>query len=113
MVNQDIEEIENKIKTLEEKEREEAEEAAGGPAKKAKYDIKKKLEELKANEQLEQSKPIEDLMTVKLRNLPNDMTEDEIYNAMLKFGPIEKVKIPTEEGRNGKMRSRGFAFVSY
>jgi hypothetical protein len=42
-----MEEIEKQLKVLEDKEKEDLEAAAGGPIKKAKYDIKKKLEELK------------------------------------------------------------------
>lgn len=50
---------------------------------------------------------------MKLRNLSNDITEDDLYNAMIRFGEIIKVKIPTEELRNGKRRMYGFAFVTY
>lgn len=32
---------------------------------------------------------------------------------MDKFGPIEKVKIPYEELRNGRHRMLGFAFVTF
>jgi len=32
---------------------------------------------------------------------------------MEKFGPIEKVKIPYEELRNGRHRMLGFAFVTF
>jgi RNA recognition motif-containing protein len=32
---------------------------------------------------------------------------------MKRFGEIIKVKIPQEELRNGKFRSRGFAFVTF
>jgi len=47
-----------------------------------------------------------------LRNLPNDITEDDIYPVMLKFGGVVKVKIPFEEVR-GRRRNRGFAFVTF
>lgn len=57
--------------------------------------------------------PQEDPYTVKLRNLTNEITEDDIYQAMRKFGEIIKVKIPVEELRNGKFRMYGFAFVTY
>ena len=53
------------------------------------------------------------MYTVKLRNLTNDITEDDIFSVMKRFGEIVKVKIPFEELRNGKTRSRGFAFVTY
>ncbi len=32
---------------------------------------------------------------------------------MKRFGEIVKVKIPMEELRNGKKRSKGFAFVTF
>lgn len=41
------------------------------------------------------------------------MTEEDIWGAMKKFGEITKVKIPMEELRNGKKRSKGFAFVTF
>jgi len=45
--------------------------------------------------------------------LTNDITEDDIWAAMKRFGEIIKVKIPMEELRNGKFRSKGFAFVTF
>jgi len=53
------------------------------------------------------------MYTVKLRNLTNEITEDDIRIAMSKFGEIIKVKIPMEELRNGKYRMYGFAFVTF
>jgi RNA recognition motif-containing protein len=47
-----------------------------------------------------------------LRNLSNDITEEDIYNVMYKFGEIVKVKIPMEEGAR-KPRNRGYAFVTF
>jgi len=48
-----------------------------------------------------------------LRNLSNDITEDDIYLVMKRFGEIVKVKIPMEEGHRGKPKNRGFAFVTF
>jgi RNA recognition motif-containing protein len=45
--------------------------------------------------------------------LTNDISEDDIWNVMKRFGDIVKVKIPLEELRNGKKRSKGFAFVTF
>lgn len=53
------------------------------------------------------------MYTVKLRNLSNDITEDDIFSVMQRFGEIIKVKIPQEELRNGKFRNRGFGFVTF
>jgi RNA recognition motif-containing protein len=48
-----------------------------------------------------------------LRGLTNEITEEDIWQAMKRFGEIIKVKIPMEELRNGKKRSKGFAFVTF
>ncbi len=57
--------------------------------------------------------PVDDPFTIKLRSLTNDTSEDDIYNVMKRFGEIIKVKIPMEELRNGRKRSKGFAFVTF
>lgn len=116
MMNADIEEIENKLKSLEEKERQEQQmllDAASGVGEKKKFDMKKIAERKREEEKLEASIPQDDPYTVKLRGLTNDMTEDDIWAAMKRFGEIIKVKIPLEELRNGKKRSKGFAFVTF
>lgn len=59
------------------------------------------------------SQPQEDPYTVKLRNISFDITEEDIRDAMAKFGAIVKARIPMEELRNGKTRPYGFAFVTY
>jgi len=64
-------------------------------------------------EKQEAAIPQDDPYTVKLRGLTNDITEDDIWHAMRRFGDIMKVKIPMEELRNGKKRSKGFAFVTF
>jgi RNA recognition motif-containing protein len=50
---------------------------------------------------------------VKLRGLTNDITEDNIWAKMKMFGDVVKVKIPMEELRSGKKRSKGIAFVTF
>lgn len=48
--------------------------------------------------------------------MSNEITEDEIYEVMEKFGEIIKVKIPMEElggGRYSVKRNKGFAFVTF
>ena len=64
-------------------------------------------------EKFESTIPQDDPYTVKLRGLTNDITEEEIWDSMKRFGEIVKVKIPMEELRNGKKRSKGFAFVTF
>lgn len=112
--NQEIDEIETKLKILEEKERQEKQDALDAAAGKKKgYDFKERLAKLKEEEKYEQSIPQEDPYTVKLRNLSNDITEEDLKVVMSRFGEIVKVKIPTEELRNGRHRSYGFAFVTF
>ena len=76
--------------------------------------MNKIIEKKKLEEQAEMAKPQEDKLTVKLKNLTNDTSEDDIWNAMAKFGKIMKVKIPMDEhpGR-GRRRNKGFAFVTF
>ena len=81
--------------------------------KKKGFDLKKIQDKKREEEKMQDSIPVEDAYTVKLRNLSNDITEDDIKNSMKKFGEIVKVKIPVEELRNGKTRNRGFAFVTF
>lgn len=64
-----------------------------------------------------ESIPQEDEDTVKLRGLASDITEDEIYEVMQRFGKIRFVRVPLEEitayNANKKRRNRGFAFVTF
>lgn len=60
MINQDIEEMETKIKTMQDQEREEAQQRLDAASGTKKYDYKKTLEKKKQEEQFEQSRPQED-----------------------------------------------------
>jgi RNA recognition motif-containing protein len=67
---------------------------------------------------LEQSIPVVDEETVKLRGLTSDITEEDITNVMKRFGKIKFVRVPMEDSNNpyhqqGKQRNRGFAFVTF
>ena len=115
IMNKDIAEIESKLKSLEERERQEQLmllESASGEKKKV-FNIKATLERKREEEKIEAAIPQDDPLTVKLRSLTNEITEDDIYNVMKRFGEIVKVKIPMEELRNGRKRSKGFAFVTF
>ena len=115
MMNKDIAEIESKLKSLEEKERQEAMQqmdAANGIQKKS-FNLKDLQARKREEEKFEQSIPVDDPYTIKLRSLTNDTNEDDIFNVMKKFGEIVKVKIPQEELRNGRKRGKGFAFVTF
>ncbi|TNV82732.1 hypothetical protein FGO68_gene13571 [Halteria grandinella] len=115
----DIADIEGKLKQLEEKERQEqqalldAASYASSDKKKPLFDLKRLQERKREEEKQEASIPQDDPYTVKLRSLVNEMTEEDIWAAMKRFGDIVKVKIPTEEMRNGKKRNKGFAFVTF
>ena len=112
----DIAEIESKLKTLEERERQEQQlllEAANPDLKKKGFDLKKLQERKREEEKVEAAIPQNDPYTIKLRGLTSQITEEEIKEAMEKFGQTVKVKIPMEEGRGGKMKIKGFAFVTF
>jgi heterogeneous nuclear ribonucleoprotein R len=115
MMNKDIAEIESKLKSLEEKERQEAimqMDAANGIIKKT-FNLKDLQARKREEEKFEQNIPVDDPYTIKLRSLTNDTSEDDIFNVMKKFGEIIKVKIPMEELRNGRKSGKGFAFVTF
>ena len=114
VMSKDIAEIESKLKSLEEKERAEqlAAAEAANPSKKT-FNLKSLQDRKREEEKQEFAIPPDDPLTVKLRSLTNDITEDDIWHAMKRFGEILKVKIPMEELRNGKKRSKGFAFVTF
>ena len=115
LMSKDIVEIENKLKSLEEKERQEALqqlEAANGIQKKT-FNLKDLQARKREEEKTEQNIPVDDPFTIKLRSLTNDISEDDIWNVMKRFGEIIKVKIPMEELRNGRKRGKGFAFVTF
>ena len=115
MMSKDIAEIETKLKNLEEKERAEqlAAAEAANPDKKKTFNLRSLQDRKREEEKQEAAIPQDDPYTVKLRGLTNDITEDDIWNTMKRFGEVIKVKIPMEELRNGKKRSKGFAFVTF
>lgn len=113
--SKDIAEIESKLKSLEERERAEqlAAAEASNPDKKKVFNLKNLQDRKREEEKFESAIPQDDPYTVKLRGLTNDITEEDIWQSMLRFGEVVKVKIPMEELRNGKKRSKGFAFVTF
>ena len=119
MMGGDIAELESKLKSLEEKERQEqqqileAAQAASNADKKKVFNLKNIQDRKREEEKTEASTPQNDPLTVKLRGLVNDITEEDIWEQMRQFGEIVKVKIPMEEMKNGKKRSKGFAFVTF
>merc|ERR1711957_259734 len=61
-------------------------------------------------DQNEQQKSIADPYAVKLSNMPNATTEEEIMDAMKKFGLVKKCRIPTNRET---LRPLGFAIVVF
>lgn len=55
--------------------------------------------------------------SVKLKNLSNDINEDDIIEAMSKFGAVTRVKIPKDQRDENVeeefRRNKGLAFVTY
>ena len=86
--------------------------AASNPDKKRGFDLKKLQDKKREEEKIDNAIPQDDPLTVKLRGLTNDITEDDIWGKMRTFGEVLKVKIPMEEFR-GRMRSKGIAFVTF
>ena len=117
IVGGDIADIESKLKSLEDRERAEqqmlldAANAAANP--KRTFNLKSLQEKKREEERLESAVPQDDPFTVKLRGLTNDITEDSILAKMKQFGDVVKVRIPMEELKNGKKRSKGIAFVTF
>lgn len=49
---------------------------------------------------LEQEAQVIDPLTIKVKRVPDDMTEDELLDIMIKFGPVTRVKIPKDMETN-------------
>lgn len=118
MMGGDIAELESKLKSLEEKERQEQQQlleaqSSSNSDKKKQFNYKGIQDRKREEEKSDLSIPQNDPFTVKLRGLVNDISEEDIWQQMKKFGEIVKVKIPMEEMKNGKKRSKGFAFVTF
>ena len=78
--------------------------------------IQQKMQQLRERDERRQQVITYDMYTVKLRDLPADVNEDIIREKMASFGKIDRIKVPQQEtivrGR-GKMKHRGFCFVTY
>jgi len=83
---------------------------AASAQKKGFIDPKKLQEQLRERDQNEQQKSIPDPYAVKLSNMPNATTEEEIMDAMKKFGLVKKCRIPTNRET---LRPLGFAIVVF
>lgn len=82
--------------------------------------LKKRLENLSKAANLAKSKPTDKKSTINLapshasrlivRNLPFDITEQDLRAVFLPYGPIHEIHIP-ESAQGSKIRRKGFAFV--
>lgn len=73
---------------------------AGGKVVGKPFSIQEKLKQLKEREMLEQEAQVIDPLTIKVKRVPDDMTEDELLDIMIKFGPVTRVKIPKDMETN-------------
>jgi hypothetical protein len=78
--------------------------------KKAYINPKELQERLRMKEINEPAKMLPDPYAVKLSNMPNATTEEEIMDAMKKFGLVKKCRIPTNRETG---RPLGFAIVVF
>ena len=78
--------------------------------KKKKFDINEVIRRKQAEAELESQKKVIDPYAVKLANMPNSTTEDDITEAMSKFGEVKKCRIPTNRETNKPL---GFAIVVF
>ena len=66
-------------------------------AKKKYFNLNELTAKKRAEEEAKANERVDDPSSVKLTNVTFDTTEDEIHDAMSKFGVIEKVFIPVSE----------------
>ena len=71
------------------------------------FNLQDKLRALKKKDEEEDSKPVVDPFTVKIRKLNNEATEDDLRTLLAPFGEITRVKIPMDEER-GTNKGIGF-----
>ena len=66
-------------------------------AKKKQFNLNEITAKKRAEDEAKANERVDDPSSVKLTNVTYDTTEDEIHEAMSKFGMIEKVFIPVSE----------------
>lgn len=82
-----------------------------GPKKRT-FDMKAIIAKKNAETQDEEKK-IPDPKGIRLTELPNGITEEELLEAIVeKFGQVERCFMPMEMGRTS-MRNRGFAIINF
>ena len=68
------------------------------------------IAKLKARDAEEDDKPVIDPVTVKLRQLNNEIDESDFHRLLSPFGEIVRVKIPMDEERG---TNKGIGFVTF
>jgi RNA recognition motif-containing protein len=68
------------------------------------------LKALKKKDEEEDSKPVVDPHTVKIRKLNKEVTEEDLKALLSVFGEISRVKIPMDEEKNV---NKGIGFVTF
>jgi RNA recognition motif-containing protein len=75
-----------------------------------KYNVADTIARLKAKAEEDENTPIPDPYTVKIRKFPNELTENDLREAMIEFGEITRCKIPWDMERN---ENKGIGFVTF
>mmetsp|Transcript_17685 Transcript_17685/g.29893 ORF Transcript_17685/g.29893 Transcript_17685/m.29893 type:complete len:238 (-) Transcript_17685:49-762(-) len=81
-----------------------------GITKNKNFNFKDKIAELKKREEEDANIQVIDPFTVKVRRITQEITEDDLFTAMSKFGEISRVKIPTHEDTGA---TKGIGFVTF
>ena len=108
----EVKELEKQLKEHDERVKagiQEAKDAAAG-IKTKKFNIQDKLRELKKKEEIDENTPVIDPKTVKIRQINNEIKEEDLKEPLAEFGKIVRARIPmNEDGRTNK----GIGFVTF
>lgn len=107
----EIADLKSTVENLEKNQREDTANDAIGQPKKRTFDAKA-LQAKKALQDTEEEKKIPDPKGIRLTEIPNSVTEQELLEeCMAKFGPVERCFMPMEQMRI--IRNRGFAIINF
>lgn len=107
----EVKELEKQLKEHDERVKagiQDAKDAAAGKPKK--FNIQDKLRELKKKEEIDENTPVIDPKTVKIRQINNEIKEEDLKELLAEFGKIVRARIPmNEDGKTNK----GIGFVTF
>ena len=78
----------------------------GLPAEKKKFSAAAVQQRLKQKEEEKGEEKVIDPLTIKIRKLANNVTEDELRGLVTRYGKVTRVKIPRDE--QGQSKAVGF-----